>query len=380
MKKVLFLQIKGNALGGIWSVNQALGEEFIKRGYQAEVLAIRNNHHGIEINDTPLKITTINSNDLWEIPHRRDIINALYKKEFFDILKKALKGKKKLKQDFSKMKTFINQYKPDYIIASHYQTLFGIPKRYLSRTIFVQHSSFDYLLKDNNNIKTLKKFNKNLFKLCWLSKSTMERAIEFGYKKNTYIYNPNKFSTKKTADVCQNKKIVVITRIHKEKQIDLMIKIVNDVFQNQKYQDWSFEIYGTGTFNEESKQILNDSSQIFYKGLTSNPMEVLLTSSLTLNTSLYEGFPLSVIEGFTCGVPVIAFNFGESAHEEIINDYNGYVIEDSDINKFKEKLEYVLDNPSKLQELSKNAKEFSQQFTVEVIADKWELLFNERME
>lgn len=380
MKKILFLQIKGNALGGIWSVNKALGEEFIRKGYHAEILAIRNNHPGIEIKDTPLKITTINKNDLWKIPHRRDVLNALYEKNFFDILKKYLKEQKKLKYDYNQMKHFITKYKPDYIIASHYQTLFGIPKKYLPKTIFVQHSSFDYLLKDNNNIKTLKKLNNKIFKLCWLCKVTMKKAIEFGYKKNTFIYNPNKFNTSKQADVCQNKKIVVITRIHKEKQIDLMIKIVNDVFQETKYQDWSFEIYGEGTFNEDSKQILENSSQIFYKGLTNTPMEVLLSSSLTLNTSIYEGFPLSIIEGFTCGVPVVSFNFGESVYEEIINDYNGYVIENNDIDKFKEKLKYLLDNPSKLQELSKNAKEFSQQFELKTIADKWELLFKEMEE
>ena len=41
MKKILFLQIKGNSLGGVWFVNKSLGEEFIRRGYHAEVLAIR---------------------------------------------------------------------------------------------------------------------------------------------------------------------------------------------------------------------------------------------------------------------------------------------------------------------------------------------------
>lgn len=375
MKKILFLQIKGNSLGGVWFVNKSLGEEFIKRGYHTEVLAIRNNHPGIEIKDTPLMVTTINKIDAWEIVHRRDVLNALKKGSFFKTLKAYFKDNRKLKEDYKQMKKFIKNYNPDYIIASHYQTLFGVPEEYLAKTIFVQHSSFDYLLMDKFNVQTLKKLNQRLFKLCWLCESAMNRAIEFGFTNNTYIYNPNKFTIKKRADVVKNKKIVVVTRIHPEKRIDLMIKMVAEVLTD--FPTWTFEIYGTGTFNDKTKQILETSKQIFYRGITDNPLNVLLTSSLSLNTSIYEGFSLSIIEGFSCGLPVIAFDFGESAKEQIIDDYNGYVIPKDDINAFKNCLKEILTNPQKLEELSKNAKLFSKQFEVSKVVDKWETLFRE---
>ncbi len=373
MKKILFLQIKGNSLGGVWFVNKTLGEEFIKRGYHVEVLAIRNNHPGMEIKNTPLKVTTINTQDVWETVHRRDVVNALKRGNFIKMLKTYFRDNKKLNKDYEKMQEFIKNYRPDYIIASHYQTLFGVPNKYLSKVIFVQHSSFDYLSMDKFNVRTLKKLNKKIFKLCWLCKSTMIKAKEFGFTNNTYIYNPNKFITNKKADVINNKKIVVITRIHPEKRIDLMIDMVNDVLK--EFPDWTFEIYGSGSFNEESKKILNISKQIFYKGVTESPLKVLLGSSLTLNTSIYEGFSLSIIEGFSVGIPVIAFNFGESAHEQIIDDYNGYVIEKDNIELFKTKLKEILNNTQKLEELSRNSKEFSRQFEISKVADKWEKLF-----
>ena len=59
MKKVLFLQIKGNSLGGIWFVNKTLGEEFLNRSYDVRVLGIRNNHPGVDI-DSKIKIDVIN--------------------------------------------------------------------------------------------------------------------------------------------------------------------------------------------------------------------------------------------------------------------------------------------------------------------------------
>lgn len=374
MRKILFLQIKGNSLGGVWFVNKALGEEFLKRGYHVEVLAIRNNHPGIEINDTPLKINVINKEDLWEIVHRRDVLKAVFK-NFFKTLKQYFEDKKKLDNDFFKMKDFIKEYNPDYIIVSHYQLLLGIPDEYLSKVIFVQHSSFKYLIDDKYAIRLLKKYKNKIFKMCWLCKSTLDDAIKFDFKNSTYIYNPNKFITDKQADVVKNKKIVVITRIHPEKRIDLMISMVNDVFMNNKFRDWKFEIYGTGSFNEESKKILKESKQIEFKGLTDNPMEILLKSSLTLNTSVYEGFSLSIIEGYTCGLPVISFNFGETVYEEIKDGKTGFVINQGDIENFKIKLIKLLSSPNLLKEMSDNAKTFSKQFEVSKVADKWEELF-----
>lgn len=374
MKKILFLQIKGNSLGGVWFVNKALGEEFIKRGYHAEVLAIRNNHPGIEINDTSLKINVINKNDLWEIVHRRDVLKSGFK-NFSKVLGQYFEDKRKLNNDYLKMKDFIVNYKPDYIIASHYQTLFGVPDEYLSKVIFVQHSSFEYLTADKYAIKVLKKYNNKIFKMCWLCKSSMDKAKEFGFKKNTYIYNPNKFITSEQADVINNKKIVVITRIHPEKRIDLMISMVNDVFMNNKFRDWKFEIYGTGIFNEESNRILNDSKQIEFKGLTDNPKKILLESSLTLNTSIYEGFSLSIIEGYTCGLPVISFNFGESAYEEIKDGKTGFVVKQGDIDNFKLRLIKLLSSPKLLKKMSDNAKTFSSKFEITKVVDEWEKLF-----
>lgn len=377
MKKILFLQIKGNSFGGVWFVNKTLGEELINRGYKVEVLALRNNHPGVEINDTPIKITTINPVDSWEIFHRKDVLHSLKKGEFFKTLKSYLSDDKKLKQDYQKMKQYINDFQPDIIISSHYQTLFGIPKKYLKKTIFVQHSSFEYVKMDRLNVKTLKKLNHRLYKMCWLCKSTMEEAMKVGLTNSTYIYNPNKFHINARANVCDNKRIVVVTRIHPEKRIDLMIDMVNDVFQDCEYNDWKFDIYGIGEFNEQSKEILKNSKQIKYHGVTNEPVEVLMQASITLNTSIYEGFSLSIIEGNTCGLPVIAFHFGESAHEQIIDGYNGFIIANDDVEAFKNKIKYLLNHADILEKMSKNAKEFSKQFEVSEVVDKWEKIFLE---
>ena len=110
-------------------------------------------------------------------------------------------------------------------------------------------------------------------------------------------------------------------------------------------------------------------------GLTNNPKDKLLTSSINLNTSPYEGFSLSILEANECGVPTITFDFGESVHEEIINEKTGIIADD--FNDYVEKLKELMLNESKLKILSKNAREFSNNFHIETIIKKWIDLFNE---
>ncbi|MBR3362412.1 MAG: glycosyltransferase [Bacilli bacterium] len=380
MKKIMFLQINSHSFGGIWEVNHTLGEEFIKRGYLVSMLAIRQNHPGIkEKVSSKFKINTINKIVDWKILRKKEVINSIKKGPscFIRTFIKYFGDKKKLKEDYLKMKKFIIKENPDFIIASHYQTLPGIPKKFLSKTIHVQHSSFKFADTDKVNIRVLKKYNDKVFCLMWLCNSIMNNAIKRGFLKNRYIYNPLKFRVEKKANVCKNKKIVVITRISSEKRIDLMVEIVNNIFSDEKFKDWSFEIYGNGEFNEASKKIISNSTQIFYNGVTDNPKEVLMNSSINLNTSIFEGFSLSIIEASACGLPTIAFDFGDAAYEQIINDSTGYIVENDDVLEFQNKLKYLMSDMDKLEELSLNNFEFAHKFYIKEIADEWEKLFKE---
>ena len=376
MKKIMFLQIKGKSFGGIWLVNKTLSEELYKRGYDVQVCSIRDNHPG-DYEKTLFKQHTINDKDEWGITHRKDVLLSVKKGlgKFFKTFNNYLFDKKKLSEDYEKLKTYIRNENPDYIIASHYQTLPGIPDEYLKKTIHVQHSTFSFVLKDKMNFKTLKKYNDKLFALMWLCKSTCESARKKGLKKNYYIYNPVRFNTTDSANVVDNKQLIVLSRFSYEKRIDLMIKIVNDIFKDKKFKDWKFALYGKGDLSSESLNIIKQSDQIFYKGVVQNSKDVLLQSSCSLNTSIIEGFPLSIIESFTCGVPALSFNYGEAANEQIENGYNGFVIEQDNIDEYKKKLIELMSNEEMLTKLSKNSKECSKKFAVTSVTDEWEKFF-----
>ncbi len=371
MKKVLFLQIKGKSKAGVWYVNKTIGEELIKLGYDVTILSIRDNPGDIVLEHNPsLKLHTINEKDLWEISRKKDI-------KSFSSLKKYIAEHNALRKDYEEAKDYIRKLNPDYIIASHYQCLDFVPSEYYSRTVHEQHSSLRDAKMNKSNIRTLKKYNKKIFGYIWLSNATKLDADKFQLVNNYCLYNPVKFDTEKIADVNKNKKLVCITRIENyQKRINLMIEIVDKILKMNP--EWTFELYGSGKIDEESLKIIDNNPRINYKGVTNNPMEVLLTSSINLNTSRFEGFSLSILEASMCGVPTVSFDFGESVNEEIENDKFGYVIYDvNNKDEYIEKLNNLMNDSKKLENFSVECKQFAKKFLVGNVIQDWIDLFDE---
>lgn len=378
MKKVLFLQINGKSFGGVWQVNKLLGENLIDNGYDVSITAIRNNKNNIKVEHDPrLKLYTINELDEWGTYNGNDLLNEIKKGKFIKVTKmfnSRIKYKLILKKDIKKLHKYIENLKPNYIIISHYQILDMIPKEYLSKVINVQHSSFKDAINHKATRKTLEKY-KDKVKFVWLTKNTMDSAIKYGITNSTYIYNAVRFKSENTANVIKNKKLITIARLSKDKNITKMVDIVKKVFEDISLKDWCLEIYGNGAELENIKNKINNHKQIHLMGLTDNPKENLLSASINLNTSPYEGFCLSILEANECGVPTIAFNFGESTEEEIINNKTGIIAKDEE--DYIIKLKELMKDNKKLQELSTNCKEYNKNFQIELILKKWIDIFNE---
>jgi len=379
MKKVLFLQIEGNALGGVWSVNKTIGESLIEEGYDVEIMSIRDSHSGKVLEHDPkLKVSIINTKDKWNITHFEDIKSNLFKFKLFKSFKLLLKKvieEFKLKRDYNRVKKYIISNDIDYIVTTHYQLLDVIPKRYLSRTIHEQHTSFGATYSHKATRKMLYKYNGKV-KYLWLTKATCDKAIECGYLNSTYIYNPVQFSSLKTADVVSNKKLVTLSRISSEKRIDLMIKIVDDILKDDKFKDWSLEIYGEGDLRSSMEKTLYNKDKIKFMGTTNTPRDVIMKSSINLCTSSYEGFSMSILEANECGVPTVTFNFGESVSEEIIQDKTGIYVEQDDVNSYKKELIKLMSNVKKLEKMSLECKKFANKFNRKNIVKEWIKLFD----
>ena len=375
--KIVFIQNKGGNYGGVWQVNKMVGEALINKGYEVSIVSIRDDHFGLNLEHDPrLNVVTINEKDIWHTYYGSDFKDSLKKLKLITLFKQVchrIRNIKRLKKDKKNLTKYLDEYKPDYLVVSQYQVLDLIDTKYLPITFMHQHASFMDTLSVNANVETFFKYNDKIKGFIWLTKNTMAKAIEKGFKNNHYIYNAVRFNCDKVSDVINNKKLVSISRLSSDKRIDLMIEMVEEVFNDPKYQDWSLEIYGDGEEYDNLSKIIT-SPQVKLMGSTDKPMDVMLSSSINLNTSTYEGFCLTIIEGYECGVPSISFNSGEQIEEVILDNKTGFIAKDREdyINKLKE----LMDNSDLLKEMGLNSKEYNKNFTIDKIVNDWDKLFN----
>jgi len=139
-----------------------------------------------------------------------------------------------------------------------------------------------------------------------------------------------------------------------------------------------FILFGDGPeFNNLNEIIRKEglSDDIYLLGIKNNIIEHLKYIDILILCSYIEGLPLAPLESFSQGIPVIATNI-DGTNEEIIDDYNGYLVEMKDIDGFKRKILSIYKNEEKYNRLKENSiKTFNEKFTTKKYVDKHKRLY-----
>lgn len=373
--KVVFIQNKGKSFGGVWQVNKTVGEALIKEGHDVTILSIMENKTDYEPEyDKRLHVETLDKDNIWETYSWSEVISDLKRLNLISAIKKInnrLNNNRVLKRDKKLLSDYLDKLNPNYIVSSQYQILDMLPKKYLPITFDEQHSSFRDSWKHKGTRKVLEKY-KDKVTYIWLCKNTMQAAINHGLTKSICIYNAVRFETNEKADVVKNKKLVTIARIDHQKRIDKMVDIIEEVFSDKKYADWTLEIWGSGDEYNLVKSMIT-SPQIKLMGRTNDPKSVLLSSSINLITSDFEGFALSILEANECGVPTITLDFGESTSEQVLDGKTGFFAKDRE--DYINKLKMMMDDKKLLEKMSLEAKKYNDNFKIDNIVKDWLNIF-----
>lgn len=377
--KILFLQNMFDAIGGINNVTIALGKGFVDRKDEVYLYALRNGGYHTTV-DYPTSFHTklINPIDEWGCPRYSQALDMAKHGNLGNAIRHIVKRKRYDKQmhiDMETCKVQIEQLHPDVIIVTHYELFYAIPPAFYTRTISHFHTNFDQLLSNRGQVNIFHEFQDKFGKFVWLSDATKRRAIEFGISKSVAIYNPIGFSSNSVSSLDQ-KQIVFIGRFSKEKRLRLLISMFQEVIKEKQMMDWSLHIYGVNDLENDIYEIMENDDNIVFHGATSNPKEVLLHNSIFMMTSSFEGFPLVVIEANECGVPCIAFDFGETV-TEVIHEDTGIIVPQDDITEYKNQLYLLMRDDQRRMQLGKQAKQFASSLEIDNIVKQWYHIFNE---
>ena len=314
-----------------------------------------------------------------EVPNRREIKEALTKKNLIKIFKEGIKSTKILRKRKNTMIDYIKNTDSDIIISTRdiFNTLLGEYGKNNVKKIGWEHNHH------HNNLKYVEKITKSVSKLDYLVlvsqslKDYYQEELKYHTCKCIYIPNVIEEIPKKSAKLT-NKRIVSVGRLSKEKGFLDLLKVFEKVIE--KDPEMKLDIIGDGPCKQELEEYMNQ-NEVLKKNVILHGFQnkeyissILLDSSIYVMTSYTESFGIVLIEAMSHGVPCIAFDSAEGAKELITNEENGYLISNRNIEEMANKILELMNNKKLRKELGKNGKEYSKKFTSQNVSKEWENL------
>lgn len=173
-------------------------------------------------------------------------------------------------------------------------------------------------------------------------------------------------------------KIVFVGRLVKQKDPMLLLRAYNQLGVELKKKS-EVLIIGEGDKrkNLESfikKHNLNERVKLLGVLPREKVFDVLKKSNIFVLTSNWEGFPRSILEAMSCGLPVIASNVG--GVQESISEDCGFIVERGDVEAVQLSLERLIQNLELVKTMSRNAqKKLKSNFSLEKMINKTEEIY-----
>ncbi|MCL1843561.1 MAG: glycosyltransferase family 4 protein [Defluviitaleaceae bacterium] len=188
------------------------------------------------------------------------------------------------------------------------------------------------------------------------------------------IPNARSFVSEEKSKV-QAKMFVACGRFVAQKGFDLLISAFNEFAKTDA--EWELTIVGDGPSRLEVESLIKKfdlCERITITGFVDNVNDYLLNSSIFLMTSRYEGFGNVIAEAFEIGLPIIAWDV--DSIDLIENGSDGILVAPFDTSAYAAQMLKLSSDDTERKRMAQNAATKAEQFSVEKVAEKWEILFD----
>lgn len=295
------------------------------------------------------------------------------------IFKKRLEHKRKLS-------IVLNRIQPDVVISvgqSEKYMLLEIPGQW--KKIREMHYTKDYRQRLSNSLlEKLSSYISDYYdyrikinqydQIVLLTEEDKNNNWK-GYKNTIVIPNPITIEANKVSTL-NSKTVITSGRLEKQKNFISLIRAFKKVLSS--HPDWTLEIYGEGSQRRELEEYIISSglsTNVFLKGYTADIQNKMLSSSIFVMSSIFEGFGLVLIEAMEMGLPVISYACPCGPKDIITEGKDGFLIPMNDEDILASKINSLIENDSKRKEMGKEAKRKAETYQIENIIPLWMKLF-----
>lgn len=148
--------------------------------------------------------------------------------------------------------------------------------------------------------------------------------------------------------------IIYVAELNKNKNQIFLINILKKIILT--YPNIHLLLVGKGSYENYYKDIVkkqNLINNIHFLGFRNDIPKLLKISNLCASSSLREGLPVNIMESMHTGLPIIAVN-ARGVRDLIQNKKNGYIVQSTDIDDFKNKIELMYNDKKIYKRISDN--------------------------
>ncbi len=170
----------------------------------------------------------------------------------------------------------------------------------------------------------------------------------------------------------RKKTVVNYCRLTAQKNLPLLISAFSKF--HTTHSDYSLEIYGEGNIKEELEQLiesLNIGHCAKIHSFDKNIHEKIKDAGMYVSTSDWEGFPNSVLEALSVGLPVISTDCDFGPADLIENNVNGILVPVNDVDALYEAMCKIADDSEFSERISLEARKTKDKYSADKIGNIW---------
>jgi glycosyltransferase involved in cell wall biosynthesis len=236
------------------------------------------------------------------------------------------------------------------------------------------------LLKDASKVITLNKIEVLQYKYARVQQKRIT-TLPNGINLSEYTDLPVRGSFKRKYGLPKNKKIVLfLGRLNKIKGIEVLIKAF--VLVSREFKDAILVLAGPNDgYLDELESLIKtlECKNVLFPGplYGTDKLEAYVDSEVYVLPSIYEMFPMGLLEAYACSKPVVASRVG-GITDLVIPGETGLLFNPRDVNQLAFSIISILADDSKAMKLGTNGKIFvSKNFAIDTIAKRLEALYEE---
>ena len=198
----------------------------------------------------------------------------------------------------------------------------------------------------------------------WIVENTGSKT----YLIPNFILNQEKLPNESKKDI-----VLAIGRLDMQKGFDVLIKSFSIVVQ--KFPNWKLEILGDGNERSNLQNLISHYKldlNVKLLGFQKDVLPYFYSSSIYVHPSRFEGFPNSLLEAMSFGLPSISTK--NSADSIIQNEINGLLIDSENIEMLAFSIIKLIQDNNLRKNISMNSLGVNQDFGFNKIILQWERL------